>query len=236
MAHTPTLAVNGSFVHSKYNPQEEARRILDSEFFQTAEVQSRCIFTGLGLGYLASQYIERFPAAEAVIIEADMNIFLCCLAARRLDSLFRHRHLSLLIGTQPEEAASFLASTGWNSKILFKEPVSTEAYKPWYGTFFMLLERNKMKNSINAKTLERFGTLWLKNTVKNLDMLCTAAKIGCFKNAFPDTAYDAEFLPAGDKGRLWAARKPPLQETSAKGSHAFCHQPSPFPVKYLKVF
>ena len=186
MEHTPTLAVNGSFVHSKYNPQEEARRILDSEFFQTAEAQSRCIFTGLGLGYLASQYIERFPAAEAVIIEADMNIFLCCLAARRLDSLFRHRHLSLLIGTQPEESASFLASTGWNSKILFKAPVSTEAYKPWYGTFFTLLERNKMKNSINAKTLERFGTLWLKNTVKNLDMLCTAAKIGCFKNAFPD--------------------------------------------------
>ena len=48
MEHTPTLAVNGSFVHSKYNPQEEARRILDSEFFQTAEAQSRCIFTGLG--------------------------------------------------------------------------------------------------------------------------------------------------------------------------------------------
>ena len=183
---TPTLAVNGSFVHSKYNPQEEARRILDSEFFQTAEAQSRCIFTGLGLGYLASQYIARFPAAEAVIIEADMNIFLCCLAARRLDSFFRHRHLSLLIGIQPEEAASFLASTGWNSKILFKAPVSAEAYKSWYGTFFTLLERNKMKNSINAKTLERFGTLWLKNTVKNLGMLCTTAKIGCFKNAFPD--------------------------------------------------
>ena len=188
MEHTPTLAVNGSFVHSKYNPQEEARRILDSEFFQTAEAQSRCIFTGLGLGYLASQYIERFPAAEAVIIEADRDIFLCCLAARPLNSFFRHRRLSLLIGTQPEEAASFLASTGWNNKILFKTPVSAEAYKPWYGTFFTLLERNKMKNSINAKTLERFGTLWLKNTVKNLDMLCTAAKIGCFKNAFPDTA------------------------------------------------
>lgn len=188
MERTPTLAVNGSFVHSKYNPQEEARRILESEFFQTAEVQSRCIFTGLGLGYLASQYIERLPAAEAVIIEADLNIFLCCLAARRLDSFFRHRLLSLLIGTQPEEAASFLASTGWNSKILFKASVSAEAYKPWYGTFFTLLERNKMKNSINAKTLERFGTLWLKNTVKNLDMLCTTAKIGCFKNAFSDTA------------------------------------------------
>ena len=188
MEHTATLTVRGGFLHSKYNPQEEARRILGSEFFQTAEVRNRCIFAGLGLGYLASQYIEHFPAAEAVIIEADCNVFLCFLAARQLDSFFRHRKLSLLIGTQPEEAASFLASTGWNSSILFKAAVSIEAYKQWYEAFFALLERNKMKNSINAKTLERFGTLWLKNTVKNLSTLCTAAKIGCFKNAFPDAA------------------------------------------------
>ncbi|MGI5075565.1 motility associated factor glycosyltransferase family protein [Treponema vincentii] len=188
MEHTATLTVRGGFLHSKYNPQEEARRILGSEFFQTAEVRNRCIFAGLGLGYLASQYIEHFPAAEAVIIEADCNVFLCFLAARRLDSFFRHRKLSLLIGTQPEEAASFLASTGWNSSILFKAAVSIEAYKQWYEAFFALLERNKIKNGINAKTLERFGTLWLKNTVKNLSTLCTAAKIGCFKNAFPDAA------------------------------------------------
>ena len=188
MERTPTLAINGSFVHSKYNPQEEARRILVSDFFQTAEVQSRCIFAGLGLGYLASQYIERFPAAEAVIVEADSNVFICFLASRRLDSFFRHRRLSLLIGIQPEEAASFLASTGWNNTILFKAPIFAEAYRQWYKTFFTLLERNKMKNSINAKTLERFGTLWLKNTVKNLGLLCSTAKIGCFKNVFPDTA------------------------------------------------
>ena len=151
-------------------------------------MQSRCIFTGLGLGYLASQYIERFPAAEAVIVEADSNVFICFLASRRLDSFFRHRRLSLLIGIQPEEAASFLASTGWNSKILFKAPIFAEAYRQWYKTFFTLLERNKMKNSINAKTLERFGTLWLKNTVKNLGLLCSTAKVGCFKNAFSDAA------------------------------------------------
>ena len=186
MERTPTLAVNGSFVHSKYNPQEEARRILVSDFFQTAEVQSRCIFAGLGLGYLASQYIERFPAAEAVIVEADSNVFICFLASRRLDSFFRHNYLSILIGTQPAEAVSFLTSTGWNDRILVKAPVFAEAYRQWYKTFFTLLERNKMKNSINAKTLERFGTLWLKNTVKNLGRLCSTAKIGCFKNAFPD--------------------------------------------------
>ena len=188
MERTPTLAVNGSFMHSKYNPQEEARRILVSDFFQTAEVQSRCIFAGLGLGYLASQYIERFSSAEAVIVEADSNVFICFLASRRLDSFFRHNYLSILIGTQPAETVSFLTSTGWNDRILVKAPVFAEVYRQWYKTFFTLLERNKMKNSINAKTLERFGTLWLKNTVKNLGLLCSTAKVSCFKNAFSDAA------------------------------------------------
>ena len=72
----PTLSLNGLFLHSKYDPQEEARRVLASDFFQTEEAHSRCIFAGLGLGYLATQYIERFPAAETVVIPRPSCVFL----------------------------------------------------------------------------------------------------------------------------------------------------------------
>lgn len=182
----PTLAVRGSFLHSRYNPLTEAQRILHSEFFQTQAVANRCIFVGLALGYLVSQYIERFSAAEVVIIEADCNVFTCFLAACPHSSLFSHPRLSILVGTQPEEAVSFLTSTGWDNAVLCKAPASIAAYKSWYEHFFTLLERAAMKDSINAKTLERFGTLWLKNTVKNLEVMCTAAKIHFFRNAFSD--------------------------------------------------
>lgn len=183
----PALSINGLFLHSKYDPQEEARRILTSDFFQTEVVQSRCIFAGLGLGYLATQYIERFPTAETVVIEPDIAAFICFLSARRRTGFFRHQQLSLLVGTAPEEAASFLAATGWNTRNLFKSTAFSEAHKDWYEAFFTLLERTRMKNSINAKTLERFGQLWLKNTVKNLEVLSCTAKIGCFKQRFSDT-------------------------------------------------
>ena len=184
----PTLMIKTNFLHSKYNPQEEARRILNSEFFQETKARNRCVFAGLGLGYLAVQYAERFPTAETVIIEPDRNVFICFLAARPLTAFFRHQKLSLLIGTPPEKAVAFLSATGKNGEALFKSSAIIEAHKDWFDAFFTLLERNTMKNSINAKTLERFGTLWLKNTVKNLDVLCNAAKINCFKNAFTDTA------------------------------------------------
>ena len=180
----PALIVKEHFLHSQYNPQEEARRLLDSEFFRNKKAQSRCIFAGLGLGYLAVQYIERFPTAEAVIIEPDSTAFICFLAARKLTSFFRHQSISMLIGTTPDEAASFLSATGWNDSILFKSAPFIAVNKDWFDVFFTLLERDKMKRSINAKTLQCFGMLWLKNTVKNLEVLCSTAKIHCFKKAF----------------------------------------------------
>jgi len=193
--NAPALTINGAFLHSKYNPEEEALRLLNSEFFLPEAVHRRCCFAGLGLGYLAEQYIERFPAAEAVIIEPDISVFICFLAARRRASFFRHRQLSLLIGTQPEEAASFLSAAGWNDVLPFKHAASVEAHKGWFDVFFTVLERHRMKTGINAKTLERFGKLWLKNTVKNLDALCSAPKMSCFKNAF--TGVPAVVLAGG---------------------------------------
>ena len=183
-ASQPSLLMENNCFHSKYRPKEEASRLLSSDFFKQQAAQRRCIFAGLGLGYLAVQYQERYPAAEIVIIEPDRSVFLCFLAAEIHEQLWRHEKLSVLVGTAAEEAASFLNDTGWSERTLFKQTVSLEAQKQWFDSFFAALNRNREKNSINAKTLERFGSLWLNNTVKNLDMVCKTAKIGCFRNAF----------------------------------------------------
>lgn len=183
-ASQPSLLMEDNCFHSKYRPKEEASRLLSSDFFQQQAAQRRCIFAGLGLGYLAVQYQERYPHAEIVIIEPDRSVFLCFLAAEMHERLWRHEKLSLLIGTSAEEAASFLNDTGWSERTLFKQTVSLEAQKQWFHSFFTALNQNREKNSINAKTLERFGSLWLKNTVKNLDTVCKTAKIRSFRNAF----------------------------------------------------
>lgn len=180
----PTLVIGDQHLHSKYNPQEEARRILTSDFFQTAAAKQGCIFAGIGLGYLAIQYMIEQPDVPVTIIEPDIHTFVCFLAAASQTAFFRHEQLSLLIGISPEEASSFLTSANLNSIPLFKHTVSIAVHNDWYTAFFTLRERTRTKNSINAKTLERFGTLWLKNTVKNLHLLYDTAKIRCFRNAF----------------------------------------------------
>ena len=183
----PTLFIDGTYLHSQYNPWEEARRILQTGFFQTREVHSCCIFAGLGLGYLPEQYIHRYPDSHTVIVEPDASAFLCFLASRPLSAVFQHPHLSLLIAVPPEKVMGFLVAITWNKRILFQHTASAGIQKDWYASFSRLTEQDCLKMSTNAATLELFGMLWLKNTVKNIDVLSKAAKIRCFQNVFSDT-------------------------------------------------
>lgn len=180
----PTLLVHNTYLHSQYNPQEEARRILHTDFFQTREIYHCCIFAGLGLGYLPEQYINSFPDSHAVMIEPDTAAFLCFLASRSLAAIFQRPHVSLLVGVPPETVMGFLTAIMWNKRILFQQSASAGIHKEWYDSFSKLIERDNAKMSTNAATLERFGMLWLKNTMKNIEVLSKAAKITCFKNAF----------------------------------------------------
>ncbi len=181
---TLSLAIQGTYVHSKYNPKEEARKIFSSEFFSHERIQRCCGFAGLGLGYLPLLYAETHPHAHISIIEPDVYLFLCFLSIQPLDSFFAHENLTLLIGTDNNDAAVFLASSGITEKVIFPHPVLTKIHKEWYDGFFALFKRNVSKNSINARTLKRFSTLWLKNTGKNAELLCEYAKISVLKGLF----------------------------------------------------
>ncbi len=180
-----TLAIQRTYVHSKYNPKEEARKIFSSDFFSSEKIQRHCVFAGLGLGYLPLLYAETYPHAKLSIIEPDVYLFLCFLTIQPLNRFFAHEQLTLIIGTDNNDAAMFLTSSGITEKMIFPHPVLTKIHKEWYDGFFALFKRNLSKNSINARTLKRFSTLWLKNTGKNAALLCEYAKISVLKGLFP---------------------------------------------------
>ena len=182
-AEYKTLVIHGTALHSQYNPVEEARRVLQSEFFHTAAAEQSCIFAGLGLGYPVLGYMEQHPQAEVIIIEPDRAVFLCFLAAACRTDFFTHQRLILIIGTAAHEAASVLIEKNYTGTP-FRNAAAVLLQKDWFDSFFALLERNRTKNSINAKTLERFGMLWLRNTIKNRYCLYRMQTISCFAGAF----------------------------------------------------
>ncbi len=161
----PTLSVNGVFVHSRYAPLHDAERTVEN----TAQfTQDGCLFAGCGLVYLPELYSRKFPEAPVLLVEPDIFLFLLCLAARPLDTLFKHRNLILLVGTPPREVIALLERMDKSDIPVYETPALTAPNRPWFDEFATLRKRTREKKEINANTLKRFGDLWLENMSRNL--------------------------------------------------------------------
>lgn len=101
----PTLAIThegeSHFLHSQYNPQQEAERWAASE--QVLNRGIVCII-GWGLGYHAIEWIKQHgKSAEAVIIiEPEPQFFRASLHTSDLTSLMNAARVEIVCGYQPE--------------------------------------------------------------------------------------------------------------------------------------
>ena len=96
-----TAQLQGSYLHSRYDPREEARRQL------ARELPSRfgsAVFLGFGLGYLPEAFLELHPGRPLAVIEPEPALFRQALAARDLRGLLACPDASWLVGREAEEA------------------------------------------------------------------------------------------------------------------------------------
>ena len=176
----PTLAVGGSYLHSRYDPVRDAERALGDA---TAFESKGCVFAGVGLGYACELYAARYSESTIVIIEPDIYIFYLMLASRPLEPLFAHANLMVMAGITAREAATFLDTMGLEEIPVHENAALAAPNRPWFDEFDAIRERNRQKRQINANTLKRFGGLWLRNVCANATEMRDRAGIGCFAGA-----------------------------------------------------
>ena len=102
-----TARINGKYLHSKYNPINEAEKNISLDFFEDKKAKSSCIFCGLGLGYAQELYAKKYPKSSLIIIEPDLFVFFLFLQSRPLDDFFMHENLILLLGLYPKDVLDF---------------------------------------------------------------------------------------------------------------------------------
>lgn len=190
-----TLKVKNKFLHSKYNPLHEAEKTFSSLNCVTEDSSENSFcFYGLGLGYLQEIFIKHNQKTQVILIEPDIFIFILFLASRKLDSFFKHEKLIILPGIPPSETISVLEKicVKYNS---FKFKPSLEVSSLWFSELQTLEKRRKEKDKLNLNTLKKFGNLWMRNFIKNIEYTSTLKSIGVFKNIF--SGYPALVIAAG---------------------------------------
>ncbi|MEK3746063.1 6-hydroxymethylpterin diphosphokinase MptE-like protein [Brevibacillus sp. FSL K6-0770] len=95
-----------NYVHSKYNPEKEAERFIDS----LEEIQDRhVLFYGAGFGYHIDAFIKKFPNTPFSIYEPNMAIFQQLIERKKIDEWIPVKRLkNLMVEENPDDCRKYL--------------------------------------------------------------------------------------------------------------------------------
>ncbi|MBR6216298.1 MAG: motility associated factor glycosyltransferase family protein [Spirochaetaceae bacterium] len=182
----------GLSLHSAYNPEREAQKLVSEEAAAKADAG---VFLGFGLGYGAVAFAKEYTSKTLVLIECNPEWFLLALSAIDFTPVFEHQSLVLLVGAPQQTIISVLEKIGLQNCCFFKTKSHIAHNEQYFINLENLIERNRQKKEINDRTLEKFSMLWLKNMCRNLDIAGGLDGVARYFGAF--AGMDACVIAAG---------------------------------------
>lgn len=177
----PTATVNGKFIHSNREPVREAEKLIGLEIPKNT---SACIVEGFGLGYYVDAILTLRPDIPIVIVEPSGERFLKALEARNFKNIFTSPMTSLLIGNESESIRHILPGLPKGSIQIFKHRSLYELDTEYYKEIDTLIQHFISRRDVNTATLKKFGELWVRNLISNLDYLPEAGDVGELSGLF----------------------------------------------------
>lgn len=161
-----TALENGVPLHSKYNPSREALQLVSQ-----ANEPSAAVFFSCGLGYGPVCFAKKFPSVPLVIVEPDSSRIFAAFSYLDWEIVFSHAQVIFALGTDTQTAASLLRGYEANAIQFFATSSQTSHAQSYFEELKTLCRRDRQKDEINTNTLEKFGKLWLRNSMRNLHHL-----------------------------------------------------------------
>lgn len=175
-----TAKENSIQIHSAYNPKKEAENLINSkkEEIQTAEA---IVFEGFGLLYAAKTAAGLFPQKTIILVEPDVNHFLAPMLLVDAEPLFQHKSIIFACGASSEQAITLINQYGTLNSVFFSSAAQTAHAAKYFSELSTLIQRNKEKEKINNATLEKFRTLWFRNSKRNIGKSALLEGVNIFR-------------------------------------------------------
>ena len=187
-----TALLGGAYVHSRYDPVREARRLL------ALEVQpetSSALFLGLGLGYLPEAFLALHPGRPLAVVEPEPALFVQALASRDLTALLSSPDVSWFLGEEPEAVIMGLDALPLSRLAVLRLRPLYLRRLAYYRKLELLVRSLLDRKEVNLNTLRRFGRLWVRNLLENLEEFVRAPGVSRLQGLF--TGIPALVLAAG---------------------------------------
>lgn len=188
----PTLTVEKEgkslYIHSKYNPYEEAERLLDGYAIDSTR---HVFFYGMGLGYHLEVFARRFPEVKYTVFEPFPEIAAQCLAIRKLMEMGGKNLQGFYTGNTFEGTARFLMNfvNSVNEQVLFIPLPSYERiFAEQYREFVKLFEEIVFMKRTYINTSLKYQKKWMGNAIRNFKYLLETPSIFTCKRFYDKPA------------------------------------------------
>ena len=177
----PTAFLKGRALHSRFDPLKEAEKTAAS----VPDNAGIVVLGGFGLGYVAEALLRSSPGRPLVIAEADEQMFRRAAEQRDIAGILKNPAVSIVSGGNPERAAEYLKGgpAGSTIHLIIWRP-SRESSPEWYDRLESTVMETSRRRGVNARTLERFGRLWVRNLAANTAILPRSLSIAPRKDKF----------------------------------------------------
>ncbi|ATW25684.1 motility associated factor glycosyltransferase family protein [Candidatus Formimonas warabiya] len=193
------------YLHSKYDPQNEAARFISQYKEEDLEKYEHIFFYGFGLGYHVAECMKKFPEKDFSIYEPSKEVFFHALSVTILKELPLKHLKNLFIEFQPDDLDSYLNSFvgSMNKETLLVampgyERCFSEHYRRFNSEFVQRLKNRKVALNINLA----FEKLWTINSLMNF---AEVAKT-------PNILHDIDKSHFKDKPAVLVSAGPSLEE------------------------
>jgi len=161
-----TATLNNTRLHSLYNPGREAETAV---LQAVSEKTENLVFFGAGLGYSLLSAAKNFSGKTLLYIEKDVCRFLEMLWYTDLSSLFAMEKCMIAVGADPQDISPLFTPCTYENTALFENPAFVSGNKDYFDSVKISLRSCQNRHQINENTKKRFGKLWIRNGLKNLD-------------------------------------------------------------------
>ena len=177
----PTLAVDGLFYHSRYDPRRDAdaaaRREIDP-------LSTAVVVVGFGLGYGAEAARRLYPRLPLVVVEPDREVFSAAMACRDLSGFFAEPDVILYLDERPDGLPQSLEPVPLSRPAILRLRPAIQKNPLPYRAAEEVLQSWLLRKDINTNTLARFGRLWVRNLCRNMLAFADSPGIGTLAGMF----------------------------------------------------
>jgi hypothetical protein len=201
----PSAKAGGAWLHSRYDPAEEGRKIASEALSSGAEL---AVVLGLGLGYTVRALLA--SGARVAVVEVDPGWLKALLAAADMRDILADTRADLILCPGGLGLDDYLTGVSPRSITLVENRATTAVFQDAAASLREQAGRFLRKDAINAATLGRFGRLWARNLICNIRAAAALPGVASLAGRFHGTP--ALVLAAGPSLDQVLERLPVLRE------------------------